>query len=265
MKLICVFLLHFFVLPAWAQETVAIPYNGDSSEVLLLNDDIAEFPGGQTSKKLFIDSNLVYPDYALTQGLEGNCFVKFVVEKDGTLTNVKVMRGIVDCPDCDREAVRVVKLMPKWKPGTLEGEPVRSYYNLCITFKMPPIDVPMTDHGGGTYIGFDKGVKITVLLDESPEFSFGGAGLRQFLTANLKYPERALREGLTGRCYTQFTVLADGSVINPKVMRGVPDCPECDAEAIRVIKLMPNWQKGSMARKIIPTTYNIAISFTLKE
>lgn len=137
MKQLLTFLFHFSVLLTYAQETAVVPYNGDSSAVFLLNDDYPDFPGGQYAKKLFIDSNLVYPDYALTQGLEGNCFVKFVVEKDGAPTNIKVMRGVVDCPDCDREAVRLVKLMPQWKPGTLEGKPVRSYYNLCITFKTP--------------------------------------------------------------------------------------------------------------------------------
>lgn len=265
MKQLLTFLFHFSVLLTYAQETAVVPYNGDSSAVFLLNDDYPDFPGGQYAKKLFIDSNLVYPDYALTQGLEGNCFVKFVVEKDGAPTNIKVMRGVVDCPDCDREAVRLVKLMPQWKPGTLEGKPVRSYYNLCVTFKTPQGYVISRDGGQSEYVTLQEDVKMVVLLDESPDFTADGAGLRQFITTHLNYPERALREGLTGKCYTQFTVSADGSVINPKVMHGVPNCPECDIEALRVIQSMPKWKQGSMAKRIIPTTYNLPISFTIKE
>ncbi len=106
---------------------------------------------------------------------------------------------------------------------------------------------------------------IHVLLDESPEFPGGSAALNRFLVENLVYPQRALDEKLTGKCYLQFVVNADGTISNPVVRRGVPNCPECDAEAIRVVQLMPKWVKGSMARKIIPQTINLPISFTLKE
>lgn len=58
------------------------------------------------------------------------------MEKDGSIGTVTVFRGVPNCPECDQEAVRVVKLMPKWIPGKHEGKPVRSYYNLPVTFKL---------------------------------------------------------------------------------------------------------------------------------
>jgi periplasmic protein TonB len=99
-------------------------------------DEPAEFPGGVAAMRKFIDDNLVYPHVAKEMGIEGKCQLQFIVSAKGNISNVKVMRGVADCPECDREAVRLVKSMPQWKPGKLKQEPVNSTFNLPIAFKL---------------------------------------------------------------------------------------------------------------------------------
>ena len=79
-------------------------------------------------------NNIKYPEVARTSGITGTVYVQFVVEKDGSISDVKVVRGIGG--GCDEEAVRVVKSMPRWKPGKQRGQPVRVYFTLPIEFKL---------------------------------------------------------------------------------------------------------------------------------
>jgi len=92
------------------------------------------FPGGQDSLFMFLKANIVYPKAAKKQKIEGNVLVSFVVEKEGSITNVKVVRGVDSL--LDAEAIRVVKLMPKWIPATQNAEPVRVMYRLPIVFSL---------------------------------------------------------------------------------------------------------------------------------
>ncbi len=93
-----------------------------------------EFPGGKEALFAYIGKNLKYPEQAVEEGVEGVVFVTFVVEADGKITGVKVMRGIGF--GCDEEAVRVVRGMPNWTPGKQLGKPVRVKYNLPIRYKL---------------------------------------------------------------------------------------------------------------------------------
>ncbi|MCF6171582.1 MAG: energy transducer TonB [Bacteroidales bacterium] len=93
-----------------------------------------EFPGGMSELYVFLQKNVKYPPIAKESGIQGRVFVNFVVEKDGSISNVKVLRGIGG--GCDEEAIRVVKSMPKWKPGKQRGKPVRVSFNLPIKFTL---------------------------------------------------------------------------------------------------------------------------------
>jgi periplasmic protein TonB len=92
------------------------------------------FKGGQEAMVKFLMENIQYPPEAKKKGVQGTVFVQFVVKADGSVTNVKVLRGIGS--GCDEEAFRVVKLMPKWNPGTEKGKPVSVAFNLPIKFKL---------------------------------------------------------------------------------------------------------------------------------
>ncbi len=99
-------------------------------------EEPAGFPGGHEAMNKFLRNNLVYPQTAIELNLQGKCYVQFVVDVDGSISNVKIKRGVPDCPECDKEAIRVVKSMPKWNPGKLNSKPVGSSINLPIIFKM---------------------------------------------------------------------------------------------------------------------------------
>ena len=93
-----------------------------------------EFPGGVAALFKFISENLEYPEIAAENGVQGKVVVQFVVERDGSVSDIKVARGVD--PSLDKEAVRVASIMPKWKPGKLSGKPVRGRYTVPITFKL---------------------------------------------------------------------------------------------------------------------------------
>lgn len=92
-----------------------------------------EFPGGMEALYQFLAANIKHPGHQDTE-CSGKVYLTFMVEKDGTVSNAKVLRE--DCPGYGDEALRVVKLMPKWKPGRQDGKPVRVQYNLPINFSL---------------------------------------------------------------------------------------------------------------------------------
>ena len=102
-------------------------------EVLTFVDEEAQFNGNMNE---FIVKKLVYPQTAIEMGLSGKCYLKFIVNTDGSVSNVSVVRGVPDCPECDREAVRVIKSMPNWKPGKMNGKPVRTWLQIPINFTL---------------------------------------------------------------------------------------------------------------------------------
>ena len=93
-----------------------------------------EFPGGQKALYEYLKTNLVYPKSVQDSSIQGRAFLSFVVEKDGSITNIKVIRGVL--PALDTEAIRVVSMMPKWKPATIRDTVVRSRYILPVLFKI---------------------------------------------------------------------------------------------------------------------------------
>ncbi|MDR3610067.1 MAG: M56 family metallopeptidase [Ignavibacteriaceae bacterium] len=106
----------------------------DKSKVFTYVEQMPEFPGGDEALYAFITNNIVYPDDAKRAGVEGKVYVQFVVNKDGSVTDVKVQNRIG--AGCDEEAVRVVKLMSKWVPGKHKGEVVKVRLAMPIMFAL---------------------------------------------------------------------------------------------------------------------------------
>jgi TonB family protein len=94
----------------------------------------AEFPGGEKEKMKFITFNMEYPLAASQKGIEGSVFVRFNVEIDGSLTDIEIVKGLEG--GFNEEVIRLLKLMPKWKPATRDGKPFRSVYNMPMTFRI---------------------------------------------------------------------------------------------------------------------------------
>ncbi len=110
------------------------PEKPKEEEVFHAVEQMPEFPGGQSALMKYLSNNIRYPQMALANDIQGRVVVKFVVEKDGSVSGVTVVRGVDK--DLDKEAVRVVKSMPKWQPGKNNGQAVRCWFNLPVTFKI---------------------------------------------------------------------------------------------------------------------------------
>jgi protein TonB len=104
------------------------------AEIFTIVEEMPEFPGGTQKLADYLAKNIKYPQMARESGIQGRVFISFVVETDGSVSNVNVMRSLGG--GCDEEAVRVVKSMPKWKPGKQRGKPVRVSYILPVNFKL---------------------------------------------------------------------------------------------------------------------------------
>lgn len=123
-----------------------IKAENSGNEIYSVVEQPAEFPGGLDALMHWLSNNVRYPDVAQQQGVEGRVVVRFVVEKDGTVDEVEVIKGADR--DLDAEAVRVVSIMPKWIPGKQYGELVRSYFTLPVIFKLSRND--SDDRGGAS-------------------------------------------------------------------------------------------------------------------
>lgn len=113
--------------------TVDFSYN-EKAEVFTVVEQMPEYPGGVSAMMSYLGNNIKYPEQAKRDSIAGRVFVSFIVETDGRVTNVKILRGIGG--GCDEEAIRVVSSMPNWKPGMQRGEAVRVAYNLPIKFAL---------------------------------------------------------------------------------------------------------------------------------
>lgn len=121
-----------------AQETQPQPLAADSAdeEVIFIEvDPMPEFPGGQKALFDYLRFNTHYPKQAYRKGIQGRVVCQFVVKKDGKISKVKVVRSSGD-KSLDREAVRVIRSMPKWKPGMYQGKPVNVKYSVPVTFRL---------------------------------------------------------------------------------------------------------------------------------
>jgi len=109
----------------------------DTSDVYIFPklDTPPDFPGDHTARLEYFSKSREYPKNAIENNIQGTVYVYFIVEEDGRITNVKVLKGL--SPDIDKEAIRIVELMPKWKPGSANGKTERSQFNMPVKFKIP--------------------------------------------------------------------------------------------------------------------------------
>jgi TonB family protein len=103
-------------------------------EVLEVIEIDPEFPGGEEARQKFLRDNVVYPVEARKNNIQGVVYVDFVIEPDGTVSNIEIYKSVQK--SLDEEAIRVTSLMPKWIPGTQRGKPIRVKYRMPIRFTL---------------------------------------------------------------------------------------------------------------------------------
>jgi protein TonB len=106
----------------------------ETAEVFFIVEDMPEFPGGEAALRAYIANSIKYPVIAQENGVQGKVYVTFVVGKDGSVSDAKIARGVD--PSLDKEALRVVNTLPKWKPGKQRGKPVNVSYTVPINFQL---------------------------------------------------------------------------------------------------------------------------------
>ncbi|HAH59299.1 MAG TPA: energy transducer TonB [Bacteroidales bacterium] len=125
---------QFTEIPTYTPPAVVEEEEVAEAEIFTVVEDQPSFPGGDEARIRFLQENIKYPQMARESGIQGTVYVTFVVEKNGAVTDVRVLRGIGG--GCDEEAVRVIKAMPRWNPGKQRGKPVRVQFNMPIKFTL---------------------------------------------------------------------------------------------------------------------------------
>ena len=248
------------------------PSNDPNNPVFEVVEIMPEFPdGGMSGLMQFLSKNIQYPINAQKNHTQGRVTVQFVVNKDGSISEPKIIRGVD--PDLDGEAIRVISLMPKWKPGMQKGQPVRVKYTVPVMFRLsddgqkeeykpiPKIDETVVVGYASKQAPAEEDPVFEV-VENMPEFAGGMGGLMQYLSKNIKYPVEAQKAGIQGRVRMQVIIDKNGNVTNPKVTQPVD--PLLDTEAIRVTASMPKWKPGTQRGMPVNVKYTFPIVFRLQ-
>jgi TonB family protein len=240
------------------------------TEVFVVVQEMPVFPGGDSTLMKFINSNLQYPKNAKEKNIQGRVILRFCVTYEGKIAQVGVLRGVD--PELDQEAIRVIKMLPLWKPGRQGGKPVNVWYSVPVTFALPmppnqpaltqgvqspPPPIPPSPPSPAT-----PPVYLLRGYDESPLFPGGDAALFKFIQTNILYPDAAKKEGKTGKVIISFTITETGALENVNIRESVD--PLLDAEALRVVKLLQGWQPAKLKSTPVRVSYTIPVNFTLR-
>lgn len=217
----------------------------EERKIFTVVEQMPVFPGGENEMYRFLGKSIRYPIEAKDVGASGVVYVTFLVEKDGSLTDVKVLRGVH--PSLDAEAVRVVSMMPAWEPGRHQGEVCCVQFNLPIRFTLRSEATTVTEQ----------------TVEEEPSFPGGVEEMYRFISKNLRYPEGAELKGIDGTVYITFEVDTTGALKDIKVLRGIH--PAFDAEAVRVVESMPAWRPGRRNGKAVRVQFNLPVKFRMRK
>lgn len=208
--------------------------------VFQIVDQSPDFNGGIEEFYSYVGNTLKYTDNALKNKVSGKVYVEFVVNKDGSVSDVKVLRGLGY--GLDEEAKRVVENSPDWIPGSQKGHIVKVRMVLPITFKnsdsperngiqlaSPPIKIE-----GNT----DK-TPVEVEPENMPKYPGGVTEFFKYVSDNIQYPDEARKLGIEGKVFVQFLINTDGSIDHVKIVKGIDTA--CDKEAKRIVENSANW------------------------
>ncbi|MDR0891250.1 MAG: M56 family metallopeptidase [Mediterranea sp.] len=253
-------------------ETTISP-NVPDSVVFEVVEKMPEFPGGQVALMNYLANNIRYPQESQKAGTQGRVIVQFVVTKDGNIQGAKVKRSID--PYLDKEALRVVNAMPKWKPGMQRGQAVNVKYTVPILFRLGKSGAAATQQAKAeeiksidpmVVVGYGSADKkpaetVFTVVETMPKFYGGKAALMRYLSQHVKYPTIAQTNNEQGTVQVQMVVGRDGRVSDVKVARSVSTA--LDAEAMRVVSNMPRWEPGMQNGKAVAVMYTLPIEFKL--
>jgi TonB family protein len=338
---------------------------------LTIAEEMPSFPGGEEAMMKFLQSNLKYSEAEKIANVSGKCYLTFIIEKNGSISNTRILKGVTNGPGCDKEAMRVVALMPNWTPGKQNGQAVRVQFNLPIKFTLRtnaelekgdtiyfddawekcvkknakyyriatkqeggflvkdcwiknnfPQMIAICDtleplnKNGKAIFYYETGIKssegtfvhnkrvgiytrwtadgkdsaitecfadckyknirigsIPTLNDQydvlyttetMPQYIGGDNAMMYFIQKNIKYPEFEKEHNISGTCYVTFVIEKDGALTDIRILKGIKNGANCDAEAMRAISTMPNWKPGLLFGQYVRVQFNLPVKFTLR-
>ncbi len=265
-QLICIlfFTLGIHYALEAANSVCALPLDSLPTENILLGaEEMPSFAEGEIDLEEYIQANLQYPSLAKVTNVEGTVYVKFVVLKDGSIHGVRIVKGVFPITaGLNKEAIRIVESMPKWIPASDEGIPVAVYCHLPIRFSLDSL-LNKPESVDSSHLELKEGVVYET--EVMPEFPGGQSELFNFLAKHMRYPPEARRAGIGGTVYVGYVVMEDGSINNIRIKRGLPYGGETiEAEALRVIELMPDWKPGIQDGEPVRVAFTIPLRFKLE-
>jgi len=246
-------LLFFFFLSQFSfsqdEGENPLPYVDDKpSEYFVAVDVQAEYPGGMPALGKFLNDNKQYPKYEKDNCIQGKINVQFYVDTIGKVIFAKAIDFVTGGPGLQKEAVRLVSSMPKWKPAIEKGKKVTQQLTLTIDFKLKNCVVVGSDNSD---------LYETDAVDEMPQYPGGKDSLHSFLKRNLIHPDPVSQYTV----YFQFTVKADGTIDNITIIKSMPECSACESESVRLAKLMPLWKPAIKKGTPVNCKYSLQITF----
>lgn len=225
----------------------------DTTEEVIQNAEVMpQFNGGEEELYKFISTNLNYPTLAKENGIEGRIITRILVEKDGSITHAEIFRKLGF--GCDEEAIRLIKQMPNWSPGKVNGKPVRTFVTIPITFSLTNTNTKI--------LLVDSITKNIPNIETKASFPGGENAMYKFISEHLTYPPVAKENNVEGKVIIRFEIETDGTINNVTELNK-PIGYGIDQEAIKVIKLMPKWIPATKNNQNIKSSFVIPLMFKL--
>lgn len=234
----------------------------DTTEEIIYKvcEKMPEFPGGEKALENYLSITMDSPTGAVKLQ---NAVVQFVINSDGSVSNVKVVKSTGNA-EIDKGVIKHVSTMPKWTPGTQGGKKVRVEltrpYNLknLTNDKKEQAEVVKT-----AAVSLTTNSEIYEICEKSPEFPDGMTALMKYLATNTHYPDDARKKNIQGRAIIGFIVKSDGSISEIKVVKSSGN-ESLDKEAMRVVSTMPKWKPGTQDGKNVNVRFCLPIMFRLQ-
>lgn len=235
---------------------IAVAFAAGQIQVYRSVEQMPQFPDGEAALMKYLSSHVQMPQ--TEEKFDRRVAVmQFVVEADGSIGEVKVVRSV--SPEFDAEAIRLIKSLPKFTPGRQNGEAVAVWYTIPVTFRASEYrnDIYSENHINTPVVETPKDTMIYRSVEQMPRFPGGEASLMKYINSHLQTPQT--EERLHGSVILQFVVLTDGSIGEIKVVRSVH--PDYDAEAVRVVKSLPKFTPGRQDGQPVAVWYTLPVIF----
>ena len=245
--------LSLFCIPCYAQDKWDKPFEIDlpaeGKDVMLVCEQQPEFPGGMRALMDYLKKEIRYPKKCSASGIEGRAFVRFIIDKNGKIKKVELFKSSGN-QLLDKEAIRVVKKMPRWNPGNNKGEAVNVMFTMPVNFKLNKKESKENDE------------MVFSNPESQPEFPGGWNAVKEYLQLNIRYPKECVENRIEGKAFVRFIVDKNGKIKKVELARSSGNSL-LDKEAIRVVKKMPRWNPGTIYNKPEGMAVTMPVEFRL--